>query len=392
MNTRVILLIVLYIIPLSGAGTDLYAPSLPAIAQALGVTASTAKLTMTAYLIGFSLGQFLFGTLSDLYGRKRVLMCGLLAFTLASFFGAITSNIGVLIAMRLIQGLGAAAPSTNAKSLLVDTMHGKQLQNATAYMVIAWGLGPILAPVIGGYIQVYFDWHANFYFLTAYSFSMLLLVAVLLRETLQQRVCPKLSIVFCNYGRVLKDTNFMLTAVALGIGYGLFVTFGIVGPFLIQEQLGFSAIVFGHMALLIGLAFFAGSITNRFLLSFLSGKQILTINLALIALLGFGMLITAYALPMSLSTIVAPIMLLMFTTAHVNPNLLSHSLTRFPDISGIASATLGGVFIFCAAVITFIASMLHHSYNLAPTAWLYFVLSILYAAIYFGHLRARLHE
>jgi DHA1 family bicyclomycin/chloramphenicol resistance-like MFS transporter len=182
-NLTLRLFILLAMVPLTGATIDIYVPSLPAITAHFGVPAQLVQWTIPSYLIGYSLAQLFCGALSDAWGRRALLIIGIVLYTGASFLAASASSIGMLILMRFVQGLGVAAPGVLARAIASDSFDSERLPHITNYITLAWALGPIVAPLIGGYLQHVFGWKAIFYFLTAYGCIVLLLIYVLLPET-----------------------------------------------------------------------------------------------------------------------------------------------------------------------------------------------------------------
>ncbi len=381
MNPRMLLFIVLYIIPLSGVGTDLYAPSLPAITQYFHATPTLAKLSMTTFLFGFALGQIIFGTLSDIYGRKPILLMSIAIFTLASILAPFTPYISILLVLRFFQGISAAGPSAIGKSLLSDTLTGTSLRKASIYLAGAWSLGPVLAPAVGGYLQHYYGWQSSFYFFAMYGLSMLMLASAFLKETNTHKVAPQWHTVIHNYRRVFSNRTFVCSVICMGVGYSVFIIFNIVAPFLIQNDLGYSAVVFGHMALYIGAALFMGMMFSRVLVNFISPFGLVKIGMLGSLLTAIVALYIAYTLPMSLLDIVLPIGIIIFFLGMVNPNLMSTCLALFPNIGGTAAAAMGFTLVLIATTTSGIASLLHAP-NQIPMVWLYILLTALNGIIY----------
>src|SRR6516165_5204612 len=142
--------------------TDMYVPSMPDIARLLGASASEVQLTLSSYLIGFAVGQIIYGPASDLWGRKPTLLLALLLFSAASLACALASSIEMLIAARFLQALGGSGaivlPRAIVRDLYVGDRAGRELSRMGAIMSIA----PVAAPLIGGIVQLSFGWRANF--------------------------------------------------------------------------------------------------------------------------------------------------------------------------------------------------------------------------------------
>src|SRR3990167_10454126 len=128
-NKRLMIAMVLLMAPLGGIGIDLYTPSLPAITRHFSVDASLVKLTLSIYLLGLGMGQFVFGFLSDSLGRRRLLLIGMLVYVVISLVMAMSTNIGTLLVFRLLQGLATGAPAVLYRSLIMRSEeHTSELQ------------------------------------------------------------------------------------------------------------------------------------------------------------------------------------------------------------------------------------------------------------------------
>ena len=264
-NLTLRLSILLAMVPLTGATIDIYVPSLPAITAHFGVTAQLVQWTIPSYLIGYSLAQLFCGAFSDAWGRRALLIIGIVLYIGASLLAASASSISMLILMRFVQGLGVAAPGVLARAIASDSFDSDRLPQVTNYITLAWALGPIIAPLIGGYLQHVFGWKAVFYFLTAYGCVVLLLIYFLLPETNPHRHELRPDTLLEQYKAVFASPIFLGCAFVLAIIYAQLILFNVIGPFLIQTVLGESPIVFGRVALSLGAAWFLGSLANRIL-------------------------------------------------------------------------------------------------------------------------------
>lgn len=381
MYTKIFFFLVLYLTTLSGIGIDLYAPSLPAIAHTFNVSEALIKSSISVYLFGFALGQIIFGPVSDSFGRKKTLLSGLFIFILASILAIYSHQIHLFMLARFLQGFGVASASIMCKALMTDVFSGKDLVVGTIYLAVVWSLCPILAPVVGGYLQFYFNWHANFYFYTIYSTLMFISVAVLLKETLRKRVSFDAKTILLNFKEILLHKIFFGSVLALGICYSLILTFNIVGPFLIQKTLGYNAKTFGHIALLVGSAYFFGTFSNRFLHNRYSVNQLFKLGLMITCSASLTMLFFAYEMPLSITTIVLPIFIAVYGTGFIFPNCLVKCMSFFPEKGGTASAALGFLNIFISAIATIIISFLKPG-TLAPIAWAFIIISAMILFVY----------
>lgn len=381
MNKNLLIFIICAGIFLGGLGVDLYAPSLPHIATALHASATLTKLTITAFLLGIVFGQIVFGVLSDTYGRKRPLIAGYTLFVIISFAAIFSTNIYFLLACRLLQGFSFSCASVIGKALLADNFTGKKLTVASTYMTIAWGLGPIVGPVIGGYLQFYYGWQANFYFFALYGLVLLLLATLFLKRTHQQLHPLHFGKIAHNVKTVLSHRIWLGGVLSLGIGYSMIVIFNVVGPFLIQNTLHYNALVYGHVALFVGGAYFFGTLANRLLLHKFSPKLLVKVGLLIITAATLLLLGAAYEMKLTIGSIALPIFIIVVGVGLVFPNAMAKTISLFPKMGGIANALQGSCFLLGTTLSTLIMSLLPHSTLVAP-AWAFMVLMLMQWAVY----------
>lgn len=165
---------------------DMYLPSLPTIAADLNVPAGSVQMTLTAYTLGFAVGQLFHGPAADSFGRKPVIILGTLLFAVASLMCTQLTSIDWFIATRLVQGFAGAASGVVINALLRDLFHKDDFSRMMSMVVLIMTVAPLLAPMLGGYLLVWFDWHAIFWVLTIAAVICSLLVWSFIPETLTE--------------------------------------------------------------------------------------------------------------------------------------------------------------------------------------------------------------
>lgn len=159
-------------IPLS---TDMYLPALPTMGAHLQASDAVVKLSITCFFLFYAAGMLLWGPLSDKYGRCKPLLCGYLLYCAASFLCMISWNIYMLIFSRILQGIGAASVTAISMAMIKDCFSGKTREAVLAIVQTFSGFGPILAPVIGGWLLLVTDWRGIFFVLFFFGIIGLLL-------------------------------------------------------------------------------------------------------------------------------------------------------------------------------------------------------------------------
>lgn len=373
-------LLVFIMIPLAGMSTDIYLPSLPAIATNFGVSKLTVQMTVTSYVFAVGISQLIAGPISDAIGRRKLLIGSLLLqiFSVASIL--MTHNIYVIIMLRFTQGLGAAFMGVPARAILNDIYEGEELKKKFNYCTISFALGPIIAPFIGGYLQHYFGWHSNFIFILVYAVLILALIALIIKETIPQKLKFSIHHLYQNYQTILSNKTFLIMIIFIGCLWGYGGMFNVAGPFLVQKAMGFTPVTYGYVALTTGFAWFLGNLTNRFL--FKVSREVKTkVALMVIALISVAMLVFAILGNFNLFTLVIPTVFIMFFAAILFPLYIGECLVMFPKLAGSANACLFGATWLIYSFFTVIGSTLK-SHSLTPISICYVATIIAGSLVY----------
>src|SRR6185312_6772005 len=192
---------------------DNYLPSLPAISQAFHAPASHVQLTITLYIFGFGLSQLIYGPLSDRYGRKKILIGGLILFLIANTFCAFAHSLTLLLMARLLSGIGMGVCGVLNRAIASDCFHGAAFSKAWSYTTTTLVIVLILAPIIGSGVQEILGWQANFMIATIFVSLSLFLILFKLPETNPANQLHSLSIksVCHNYKNLLFSKSFILS-------------------------------------------------------------------------------------------------------------------------------------------------------------------------------------
>ena len=179
MNKRILLILLVSASVITMMSTDLYVPSLAHLPELLGTSPEWVKLTVSLNIAAYGIATLVHGPLSERFGRRPVLLWGMVGFTLASFLCAGAADIGQLLFARILQGIAAAVEGVVVLAIIRDVFSQKEQVRAIAIYGIATAFAPAVAPLLGGYIHVYFGWRMNFYFLSSLALLVTLLIALL---------------------------------------------------------------------------------------------------------------------------------------------------------------------------------------------------------------------
>jgi len=364
---------------LMGLGIDLYVPSLPAISRSFNTQEATVQLSIATYMFGYGIGQFILGIISDSLGRRLILKYCSIIFVLSSLFCiALVPTIYWLNFWRFIQGLSIAGLAVVARAMIVDVFSGSDLFKFTNYFGLSWSLGPIIGPNIGGYLQNYFNWQANFIFFAIYGMFIVFISFINLPETNKNLKPLYQSFNVYNIKKVALDIPFLIYCFIGGIGYGVIVLFNVVGPFLLQDKYFITPIQYGHYALTLGVAYFIGSLTNKKLVNKIKSTNVLNIGIVSCSLLSILFFLLTYFIINIFSFVILGLFFIFFFIGFIVPNTLANSMKLFPSRAGTASSVFGTLTGVIVAAISSFGSL---TVSLTPSSLFlnyifYFVVSL----------------
>ncbi len=374
-DRRLYLILVLIALPFAGAGIDIYAPSLPALTQYFSASAETIKLSVTLYLLGLCFGQVVFGTASDFFGRRPSLILGLVGFVAFSWCITTAIDVHYLIFERLCQGFFMGSVAANSRSIVADIYNKDEIKHVSPYMSACWSIGPIIAPVIGGYLQYYFRWQLSFDVLATYALGLLLFVLYLEETNLLKRDFS-LKEVLSTYGTVIRNPQYLGGLLAMAVGYFMLVIYAVILPFVVEYTLGKTAVMYGNVTLLLGASYLLGTLLNRFFQRYISLDMVIKRGMIVCVFSSCVMFLSLLLFPLNMFTLYVPIMLLTMAVGTVFPGCMSKCLSAFPEKAGIASALAGAGFMFFTAFMSTLMSYFHFKTAL-DLSEIFVVLSVL---------------
>jgi DHA1 family bicyclomycin/chloramphenicol resistance-like MFS transporter len=321
---------------------SIYTPVMPSVGADLGAGAESVKLTLTTYMLGFAVGQLFYGPMSDRFGRRPVLLGGLIFFTAATFGCSFAPSIGGLIGLRILQGLGAASGSVIGRALTRDAYTFQEMPLVMSWISLGQNIAPSLSPTIGGFLGELAGWRATFWFVGGFGTILLVVTLVGLRETNKFRSDRiDLGKLLRGSGEMLRDHQFLGNVLTLGFAFA--INFGMLAgvPFILQDHLGFSPREFGLIVLLTVGGFTAGTLVNNRLVGRVAPIVIMRASgwfhvaaLSVMGILSLSGVVTWWA-------IVGPHMVLSFGTGMIVANANAGAIGMFPRLAGTASSLAG---------------------------------------------------
>jgi len=249
---------------------DTYLPAFTGIATAIGATPVEMQQTLSAYLFGFAIMNLFHGALSDSFGRRPVVLAGLVVFTLASVGCAMSQHIGALVFFRALQGMSAGAGIVISRAVIRDMFPPADAQRVMSQVTIYFGVAPAIAPMVGGFLFVHVDWHAIFWFLTAVGVVLWIANYKLLPETLHRthRQSFHARHLLRGYWQMGSSARFMMLALASGIPFNGMFLYVLSAPVFLGDHLHLAPGQFFWFFLItiagiMGGAWFSGRLAGR---------------------------------------------------------------------------------------------------------------------------------
>jgi len=331
---------------------DMYLPSLPDIAHVLQAPTARVQLTVSSYLIGFAVGQVIYGPVSDRHGRRPVLLAAVALYLISTLVCAATPSVTPLIGARFLQGIGGSGSIVLARAVVRDLYSGVQAARELSLMGSISAFAPIVAPMIGGVLQTAFGWRASFIAMAAFAVVALVVAGRLLPETLRQRACQPISLssVVGGYGAVLRHRGFLVYLGILTISYaGLFAWIS-GASVVLQGIYGLSAVAFGFTFALGAAGYMLGATVATRLVVRLGLDR--TMGLGVMVLAAGGLALAAVvAAGIPGVWLVAAMAIYLAGLGLAMPQAMAGALTPFPDRAGTAASLMGLVQQTVAAVV-----------------------------------------
>ena len=348
---------------------DIYLPALPVISAQFGVPAGSAQMTLSTYILGFALGQLFYGPMADSFGRKPVILGGTLIFAGAAVACAQAQTIDQLIVMRFFHGLAAAAASVVINALMRDIYPKEEFSRMMSFVMLVTTIAPLVAPMAGGAVLVWFSWHVIFWILALAALLASAMIFFFIDETLPAERRQKFHIrtTMGNFASLFRHKRVLSYMLASGFSFAGMFSFLSAGPFVYIELNHVSPQHFGYyFALNIVFLFIMTIINSRFvrrvgaLNMFRAGlwiQFVMAIWLVLSAFTGVGF----WALVVGVAAFVGCVSM-------VSSNAMAVILDEFPHMAGTASS-LAGTFRFgIGAIVGALLSMA--TFNTAwPMLW-----------------------
>jgi DHA1 family bicyclomycin/chloramphenicol resistance-like MFS transporter len=340
---------------------DLYLPAFPRVAAEFGAPDAEVQLTLTATTVGFGLGQLLVGPLSDRVGRRMPLLLATVLHIVASVAVALAPSVPLLIALRVVQGVGAAGGGVVAMAMVRDLFGGQPLIRMLSRLALVTGLAPILAPVIGSQLLRVLDWRGVFWCLAAYGAVILLAAVFLIRETLPValRHMAGHSTTRQRYGALFHDRVFLGVALIGGMTFSGLFTYLSASPFILQDGYHLNAQEFGLLFGINSLGLVIASQSSSRIMRRFPPSRILVVSLPLILLSAVALILDGVVFASApLLAVAVPFFVLVTSAGLTFPTVQVLALAGHGREAGTAASLLGAANFGMAGAISPIAGLI----------------------------------
>ncbi len=364
---------------LSPLAIDTYIAAMPTMAKQYGVGIHMVELTITLYFMGFALGNFIGGPVSDSFGRKTVALIGISLYGLSAIIIPLCSNIEQVMALRVVQAVGGGFATVTANIFVRDLFEGKEVARFVTIISMIMLIAPMLAPVLGSFLLSLFGWKSIFLFLFCYAVVLFGVFAIAIPETRDRKLITRHVTVQQILGKYKsffyhKEAVLLLFSISLPMsGMYLFITSV---SYIYLEYFGVAQNMFpvyfgANIVLNVVL-----SLLNTYLLRTHKPRNILKVGLIIQAIGGLVLVLSAINFPHAFVPVFLSMVLYIGSLGLVFGNGAAMILNINPDLSGSANATIG-IMRFLISFILGSILALFHTNNILPVVVTMFVCSLL---------------
>ncbi len=356
------LLLMIVLVAFPQISETIYTPSLPDIAAALGVSNSSVQLTLSIYFIGFALGVFCWGWISDFIGRRPAMLAGLLFYGIGSLLCVYAETIPFLIASRFIQAFGAATGSIITQTILRESVAGSQRHAMFAQISAVIAFTPAVGPLIGGWVDQALGFRAVFFVLVVMSILLFMYTYYRLPETTDPAARQRIAI-WPVVKRIVASPTVLVYGLLIGSINGVLFSYYAEAPFIFIGHFQMSPGLYGFLGIIVALASILGAMISKRLVINHPPQKIIHLG-CLVMLLGAVLLTIVCLMPLHAILVEIGILLTVFVlllgSGMALPNCLSLALVDFQDVIGTAGAIFSLGYYLLVSAITTGMSLLHN--------------------------------
>lgn len=363
---------------------NIFSPSMPGMQRVFDVSYGTIQLTITLFLFGTAFAQLLYGPLSDRFGRKPVLLVGLVLFLIGSVASAFAPSISWLLFSRTLQAVGGCAGLVLSRAIVRDMHSREKSASMIGYITVGMVVVPMISPLIGGFLDEWFNWRAGFLFVTAAGFAVLVATVLKLPETnFNLRPIPGLRGILSSYSGLIASRDFRHYALTAAFTSAAFFAFLSGGPFVAIELLEQPKSVYGICFVLVAFGYMFGNFLTGRLAERIGTNRMITLGTSLSLIGALLMCGLAFADNLNLAAIFGPMALITLGNGLSLPSATAGSVSVNPQIAGAAAGLAGFLQMTLSACVTLLVGYLQ-SDSALPMILTILATSLIAASIHAG--------
>jgi MFS transporter, DHA1 family, multidrug resistance protein len=354
MKHRLLVIILAALSMLGALSIDAYLPALPTIAREYGATLPAVQQTLTVYLFAFASMTLFYGTLSDSFGRRPIILISLGLYFISSLGAAYAPTLGWLLFCRLLQGITVGAGSVVGRAIVADLFKGAEAQQIMSYISVVFGLAPALAPILGGWVLSAWGWRSIFLLIAL--FTLILLIACLrwLPESLakKDRHAFHFNIIVGHYLEVGAHTRFLCRSTATAMSFVGIMLYVASAPAYLIDILHLTVKDFGWLFVTFISGMTLGSMLSGNLSHRLKPRTIIRLGYAVMTLAALGSLFYTAVFVPRIPWVIIPHFFYGLGMALGSPAMTILTLEMFPKVKGLASSLQSFIFLMLFSLIS----------------------------------------
>ena len=328
---------------LGAAAIDMYLPSLPSIESELGGVGGSAQFTLSSFFIGLGLGQLCYGPLSDSLGSCKVLVVGLLIYCLGSLFCFFVGTMMELVAARFFQALGAAAGGVIARAMVRDVFTEKKAAQAQSFINLAFSFTPLMAPLFGGYLLIFFGWRSIFLALLLFGIICLLILILKIPETLSKKKRNTLGLVsiVLGYPRILRNSRSIGSILSGALAFSCMFTYFAASPFIYIDLFKIPDQYYGFLFGLNVLGIIGTNLINARTVIKYGPLVMLRIGVSMMCVGSVVLVGASFFDVLGIIGIIIPLFFIIGSIGFIGANAISIALEPFSELAGTTASLFG---------------------------------------------------
>lgn len=355
-----ILFMIIILVAVGQMTQTMYVPSMTMMADSFNVSPALLQAVMACYLIPYGLSQFIYGPLSDRFGRKPIILIGLAIYLLGTVVTLVAMNYNLFLLGTVIQGLGIGCGGAMARTLTRDCFDGSRLHKANSLVSIGLIFSPLMAPVIGGVLSTRFGWEASYVFLFVLAAVVYLIMMLCFTETLPPEARRHDS-VLKSYHHVMSNRRFQGYLICLIAVFSGISVFEAAAGVLLGSTLGLSATTVSMLFVLPLPGFMMGSWLSSVIEQRMSAGKTLLVGSVVLLLGALTVVVPGYFVTATVDTLIGGAFLYFMGAGLLFPAATTGAISPFPHHAGTAGAVMGGVQNMAAGLFTLLAAKMNVS-------------------------------